>query len=225
MKDKILKLSKRLKNFSLSEISVILEAEENVIKPILGELLMDGKLILNGTNYSYNKKIASKGAISELPLFFHFHSPEVIDLILKGFCEDIPVNKLANLLSTGRIPINKFYSYFRQIIYNKQKSELEQYFKEAPRIGRERSWFGTTVFLYIYINKLFVSDKVLKSTQCIAYKETERLEIKKQYLRSFRKVQNNNYKHNFHLHIAEEIWKYNKDFQKRYELLKVLINC
>ena len=52
MKDKILKLSKRLKNFSLSEISVILEAEENVIKPILGELLMDGKLILNGTNYS-----------------------------------------------------------------------------------------------------------------------------------------------------------------------------
>lgn len=225
MKDKILKLSKRLKNFSLSEISVILEAEENVIKPILGELLMDGKLILNGTNYSYNKKIASKGTISELPLFFHFHSPEVIDLILKGFCEDIPVNKLANLLSTGRIPINKFYSYFRQIIYNKQKSELEQYFKEAPRIGRERSWFGTTVFLYIYINKLFVSDKVLKSTQCIAYKETERLEIKKQYLRSFRKVQNNNYKHNFHLHIAEEIWKYNKDFQKRYELLKVLINC
>ena len=225
MKDKILKLSKRLKNFSLSEISVILEAEENVIKPILGELLMDGKLILNGTNYSYNKKIASKGTISELPLFFHFHSPEVIDLILKGFCEDIPVNKLANLLSTGRIPINKFYSYFRQIIYNKQKSELEQYFKEAPRIGRERNWFGTTVFLYIYINKLFVSDKVLKSTQCIAYKETERLEIKKQYLRSFRKVQNNNYKHNFHLHIAEEIWKYNKDFQKRYELLKVLINC
>lgn len=56
MKDKILKLSKRLKNFSLSEISVILEAEENVIKPILGELLTDGKLILNGTNYSYNKK-------------------------------------------------------------------------------------------------------------------------------------------------------------------------
>lgn len=225
MKDKILKLSKRLKNFSLSEISVILEAEENVIKPILDEMLTDGKLILNGTNYSYNKKIASKGTISELPLFFHFHSPEIVDLIMKGFCEDIPVNKLANLLSTGRTPINKFYSYFRQIIYDKQKSELEQYFKNTPRIGRERNWFGTTVFLYVYNNRLFVSDKVLKSTQCIAYKESERLEIKKQYLRSFRKVQNNNYKHNFHLHIAEEIWKYNKDFKKRYELLKTLINC
>lgn len=225
MKDKILKLSKRLKNFSLSEISVILEAEENVIKPILDEMLTDGKLILNGTNYSYNKKIASKGTISELPLFFHFHSPEIVDLIMKGFCEDIPVNKLANLLSTGRIPINKFYSYFRQIIYDKQKSELEQYFKNTPRIGRERNWFGTTVFLYVYNNRLFVSDKVLKSTQCIAYKESERLEIKKQYLRSFRKVQNNNYKHNFHLHIAEEIWKYGKIFQKRYELLKALINC
>ena len=225
MKDKILKLSKRLKNFSLSEISVILEAEDSIVQAILEEMILENHLIKSGESYSYNKKIASKGRISKLPLFFHFHSPEVIDLILKGFCEDIPVNKLANLLSTGRIPINKFYSYFRQIIYNKQKSELEQYFKEAPRIGRERSWFGTTVFLYIYINKLFVSDKVLKSTQCIAYKETERLEIKKQYLRSFRKVQNNNYKHNFHLHIAEEIWKYNKDFQKRYELLKVLINC
>lgn len=35
MKDKILKLSKRLKNFSLSEIAVVLEVEENVIKPIL----------------------------------------------------------------------------------------------------------------------------------------------------------------------------------------------
>lgn len=225
MKDKILKLSKRLKNFSLSEIATVLETEENVIKPILDEMLTDEKLILNGTNYSYNKKIASKGTISELPLFFHFHSPEIVDLIMKGFCEDISVNKLANLLSTGRIPINKFYSYFRQIIYDKQKSELEQYFKDAPRIGRERSWFGTTVFLYIYTNKLFVSDKVLKSTQCIAYKESERLEIKKQYLRCFRKVQNNNYRHNFHLHIAEEIWKYNKDFQKRYELLKALINC
>ena len=81
------------------------------------------------------------------------------------------------------------------------------------------------MFLYVYNNRLFVSDKVLKSTQCIAYKESERLEIKKQYLRSFRKVQNNNYKHNFHLHIAEEIWKYGKIFQKRYELLKALINC
>ena len=117
MKDKILKLSKRLKNFSLSEISVILEAEDNVIKPILDEMLTDGKLILNGTNYSYNKKIASKGTISELPLFFHFHSPEIVDLIMKGFCEDIPVNKLANLLSTGRIPINKFYSYFRSYFF------------------------------------------------------------------------------------------------------------
>ncbi len=225
MKDKILKLSKRLKNFSLSEIATVLETEEKDIKPVLDELIFENRLSLTANTYLFNKQVSSRGCISKLPLFFHFHSPEVIDLILKGFCEDIPVNKLANLLSTGRIPINKFYSYFRQTIYDKQKSELEQYFKDAPRIGRERNWFGTTVFLYIYTNKLFVSDKVLKSTQCIAYKESERLEIKKQYLRCFRKVQNNNYRHNFHLHIAEEIWKYGKIFQKRYESLKTLINC
>ncbi len=225
MKDKILKLSKRLKNFSLSEIAVVLEVEENVIKPILDEMLTDEKLILNGTNYSYNKKIASKGTISKLPLFFHFHSPEIVDLILKGFCEDITVNSISHLLGINKGAICKFYNYFRQEIYNYQKSELEIFFKSAPRIGRERNWFGTTVFLYVYNNRLFVSDKVLKSTECITYKESERLEIKKQYLRSFRKVQNNSYKHNFHLHIAEEIWKYGKIFQKRYEALKTLINC
>lgn len=225
MKDKILKLSKRLKSFSLNEIAIVLESEEKDIKPVLDELVLENRLSLTANTYLFNKQVSSRGCISKLPLFFHFHSPQIVDLILKGFCEDISVNKLANLLSTGRIPINKFYSYFRQIIYDKQKSELEQYFKNTPRIGRERKWFDATVFLYIYNNRLFVSDKILKSTQCISYKESERLEIKKQYLRSFRKVQNNNYKHNFHLHIAEEIWKYNKIFQKRYELLKALINC
>ncbi len=225
MKDKILKLSKRLKNFSLSEIAVVLEAEENVIKPILDEMLTDEKLILNGTNYSYNKKIASKGTISELPLFFHFHSPEIVDLILKGFCSDIPVNQMCNLVGLHKNVTGKFYIYFRKLIYNHQKKELERSFTLRPMQGKERKWFNANAFLYIYNNKLFVSDKILKSVNCSKYSEVERLEIKNQYLRCFRKVQNNSYKHKFHLHIAEEIWKYGKIFQKRYEALKTLINC
>ena len=91
--------------------------------------------------------------------------------------------------------------------------------------GKERKWFNANAFLYIYNNKLFVSDKILKSIDCSKYSEVERLEIKKQYLRCFRKVQNNSYKHKFYLHLTEEIWKYGKDFLKRYELLKTLINC
>lgn len=225
MKDKILKLSKRLKNFSLSEISVILEAEDSIVQAILEEMILENHLIKSGESYSYNKKIASKGRISKLPLFFHFHSSEDIDLLLKGFCADISIGCMCNLVGMHKNVAGKFYQYYRQMIYNSQKAELERYFKLNPKIGKERKWYTAKVFLYIYDNKLFISDQILKSVDCAPYKESDRLEIKKQYLRCFRKVQNNAYQYNFHLHLAEEIWKYNKDFQKRYELLKTFINC
>ena len=211
MKDKILKLSKRLKSFSLNEIAIVLESEEKDIKPVLDELVLENRLSLTANTYLFNKQVSSHGCISKLPLFFHFHSPQIVDLILKGFCSDIPVNQM--------------YIYFRKLIYNQQKKELERCFTLKPKQGKERKWFNANAFLYIYNNKLYVSDKILKSVDCSKYSEEERLEIKKQYLRCFRKVQNNSYQHKFYLHLTEEIWKYNKGFQKRYETLKTLINC
>ena len=225
MKEKILKLSKRLKSFSLNEIATILEMEEKDIKPMLDELVLENRLSLTAKTYLFNKQVSSRGCISKLPLFFHFHSPEVIDLILKGFCSDIPVNQMCNLVGLHKNVTGKFYIYFRKLIYDDQKKELERYFTLNPMQGKERKWFNANAFLYIYNNKLFVSDKILKSIDCSKYSEVERLEIKKQYLRCFRKVQNNSYKHKFYLHLTEEIWKYGKDFLKRYELLKTLINC
>ena len=34
--------------------------------------------------------------------------------------------------------------------------------------GKERKWFNANAFLYIYNNKLFVSDKILKSIDIVS---------------------------------------------------------
>lgn len=66
MKERILKLSKRLNKFMLDEISLIAEdIEESVLIPILEELVQEQKLIKRGDLYLYNKKITANRQISK----------------------------------------------------------------------------------------------------------------------------------------------------------------
>ena len=55
------------------------------------------------------------------------------------------------------------------------------------------------------------------------HKEQERLEIKNIYLRSYRKVLSRSFAHKFHLHLAEEIWKYGKSFEEEYSALNKML--
>ena len=77
----------------------------------------------------------------------------------------------------------------------------------------------------MYNDNLFVSDKKLYTkNEEIKHSETERLKVKNIYLRSFRKVQNRTLAYKFHLHLAEEVWRYGKDFKKLYVDLTNIIN-
>ena len=88
---------------------------------------------------------------------------------------------------------------------------------------QERVYMNTLVYLYLYDHKLYVSKTYLENKKAQKHTETERLEIKNIYLRSYRKVLSRSFEKMFHLHLAEELWKYGKDFDEQYNLINKLL--
>lgn len=223
MKERILRLCKRLDKFSLDEIEMVSELETEELMPILSELKNENKLIQKGNSYFYNKVSAAKRTFGDLPLCFQFHSKEEIGYILKGFCCDIEVLKMIDLFGLTKHTLDKFYNCFRMTIYEKQYKELLEHFEKTPKMPQERVYMNTKVYLYLYNGRLFVSEKYLVSKDARKHREEERLEIKNIYLRSFRKVQSRSFAHKFHLHLAEELWKYGKEFNEQYVLMNKML--
>ena len=221
MKEQILKLCKRLNDFSIEEIETISELDSDELMPILSELVADNLLLVRHNRYYFIKKIKKRSA--GLPLMFQYHSNEIIDFMIKGFCSDVDVKTMINLFGIGKNVMDKFYSYFRNILYEKQKAELIEYFEKEPKIGQERLYMTAKVYLYLYNHKLYVSEKMLKSNYSKKHTEEERLEIKNIYLRSFRKVLSKSFAYRFNLHLSEEIWKWGKDYKQRYSAIKHLL--
>lgn len=223
MKERILKLCKRLNKFSLDEIETISEIDSEELKPIIDSLILEERLTYCDETYYYNKKVCKKQQIRNLPLFFEFHKKQDIEYIIRGFCADVEVLKMINIFSVSRIVIDKFYKYFRTVIYLEQYKELLQLFEKYPKIPQERVYMNKKVYLYLYNDKLYVSEKYLVNNYAQRHKEQERLEIKNIYLRSYRKVLNRSFAHKFHLHLAEEIWKYGKSFEEEYSALNKML--
>lgn len=214
MKERILRLCKRLDKFSFEDITTIADdIDESVLELALIYLIDEKKITKKGDLYFYNKDLSLNSIRGRLPQFFQHHSKQEIDLIIKGFCADVEVLKMINLLGVSNKVINNFYQYFRTMIYEEQMKELSMCFEKHPKIAQERVYMNTKVYLYLYNNKLFVSEKYLTSKDAIKHTNEERLEIKKIYLRSYRKVLSHTYAYRFHLHVAEELWKYGKGFK------------
>jgi len=223
MQNKILQLCKRLKQFSLNEIVTITELEQEDVKYILDELITQNAIMKAGENYKYISKEKSGRQNRKLPQMFQYHSNKEIDFLIRGFCTDTEVIKMINIFDLSKNVLDKFYGYFRTALYERQKAELLQYFEHNPKIGQERKYLSATVYLYLYDNKLYVSDKLLKSKNAIKHSENERLTIKNIYLKSFRKVLSRSFAHKFHLHLSEEIWKCGKGFKEQYTLLNRML--
>ncbi len=225
MKERILRLCKRLDKFTFEEVLEITEdIEEQDLKNIFVNLISENRLIHKNGIYFYNKQIAKTKQINQYPLFFQFHNKTEIEYILKGFCANIEVLKMKDLLGISKNVIDKFYNYFRTQIYEKQKQELLKYYDKNPKIGLERKFMSAKIYLYLYNDNLFVSDKKLfTKNDEIKHSEVERLKVKNIYVRSFRKAQNRAFAYKFHLHLAEEIWRYGKDFRKLYKTLNIYI--
>ena len=226
MKERILRLCKRLDKFTFEEVLEITEnIEEQDLKNIFDNLISENKLIHMNGIYFYNKQLVKTKQINMYPLFFQFHNKTEIEYILKGFCANIEVLKIKDFLGISKNVVDKFYNYFRTQIYEKQKQELLKYYDKNPKIGLERKFMSAKIYLYLYNGNLFVSDKNLctKNNE-IKHSESERLKVKNSYLRSFRKVQNRTFAYKFYLHLAEECCRYDKDFKKLYVDLTNIIN-
>ncbi len=223
MKERILKLCKRLNKFSLDEIETISEIDSEELKPIIDGLIHEEQLTYCDGTYYYNKRVCKKQQTSKLPLFFEFHKKQDIEYIIRGFCTNVEVLKMIDLFGLSNHVMNTFYAYFRTVIYNKQYKELLKYFEKCPKLPQERVYMNTKVYLYLYNHKLYVSQKYLVNKDARKHKEQERLEIKNIYLRSYRKVLSRSFAHKFHLHLAEEIWKYGKSFEEEYTALNKML--
>ena len=222
MKNKVLKLCKRLNKVTASEIAPILMITEAKAREILNELVKDGSLTVREDLVYFYKEIQAKPI---LPLFFEFHNNDEIELIIKCFCLNIEVIKVVKLVKSQKHAINKFYRYFREKIYEKQMNELLEYINKSPYLPQEREYLGQKYYLYTYNKKLFVSEKYIVNKDSIKYSNQDRLLIKNLFLNANRKVLKNSYKQYYHLHLAEEIWRCNKDFSILYNETKLLCLC
>ena len=207
MKDKILKLCKRLKSFSIQDLSTILCISKDEIKTVLDELIKNNNVeVINGT-YNYNDMVTPS---HQLPFFFKLHTKEELNIIIKGFCSEIKTAQLAFIIETSDATIQKFNMYFRKIIYEKQLMELKVLFELNPKTPKMRTFYDVAVYFYLYDNKLFVVDKPLKSKKETAHSKQESLHIKVLYSRLKRWINHSNQKKLMHHHIADGILRYGK---------------
>lgn len=209
MRDKILKLAKRLNKFTIEEIEPILNIEN--LQEILDELVKEKLLQFKNGTYFYVKEESKK---LDLPLFFQFHTKEEINMIIKCFCAGVTTDKGAFLLGISDATLQKFNMYFRKMIYEKQLQELKEHFAQNPKVPKVRIFYDIPVHFYLYDEKLFVTGKELKSKDLNEHTKAEKLKIKVLYSRLRRSINHSNMKKFLLYHVAEHIWKYGKDFEQ-----------
>ena len=218
MKNKILKLAKRLETFRLEDIESFMG---DGIEGVLQELVEDGQLNLVGGIYSYK---AERNL--PLPFCFKFHSQEKIEMITKCFCAGVKSKQASFLLDIGDATMQNFYKHFRQMIYERQLNALKTHFEQKPKIAKMRRFYDIPVYFYLYDKELFVADKPLKTKQKkLPHTKEESLRIKVLYSRLRRSINHSQMKQNLAQHVAEHILKYKEDFDYLYmQILNFLLN-
>lgn len=203
MKDKILKLAKRLDKFTLEDIEPIMGEDD--VKDILQGLVEDGRLDFNGEIYSYKEPVKHL----PLPFCFKFHSQEKIEMITKCFCTGVKSKQASFLLDIADATMQNFYKHFRQMIYERQLNALKTHFEQNPKIAKMRRFYDISVYFYLYDGKLFVADKPLKTKRKkLPHTKEESLRIKVLYSRLRRSINHSQMKQNLAQHVAEHVWRY-----------------
>ena len=216
MKDKILLLCKRLNKFTLDEISTISEFTPDKLLPIINELISENKLLQENGVYFYIKtqSISAKYSI------FKYYPKMTIDLVLKCFCESISTTKVSHILSMGEDQVQKFYTIFRTLIYERQEKWLRDFYVQEPQNARRRKFFDQEVYLYIYNKQVFVSENLLQSPEDRPLNTNDKTEFSKIYCYLKRNLTHNQNAHNLNCKIAETFWRRNKNFNELYFDLK-----
>ena len=217
MRERVLRLCKRLDKFTLDEISTIAEdINESVLELLLLTLVQDGKLTLRNGLYLYNKK-----QISKKPSILSFYPKQIIDTAIRCFCLSIPAYKVAKILDIGENQSSKIYNIFRELIYERQTKKLKSLYEKSPQQCRNRMFFDTEFHFYIYDNQVFVCENPFQSPDEKAFTKSEEREFKKVYSYLTRFTSHNSNKVDLPQKLAEGIWRRNKEFKELYVDLKV----
>ena len=225
MKNKVLKLAKRLGKFCIDDISQIITTYENQLEEILQELLSE-KAILKRADSTYFYQEKGKNKTSKLPQFFEFRTKEELDMIIKCFCAEVSVSKSAMICGISKNVIATFTQYFRKVIYENQLLELNNYFQKNPQQFRLRNFYEIPTYFYFYDNRLFVSDNALLSHSCcINFKQDEIKKFKIFYCRIKRVLSHNTRRILLHHHISESLWRDSKSFDELADNLHQLLTA
>ena len=220
MKGRILQLCKRLNKFTLDEIATISEIPADNLLQVLDKLISDDKLIHQRGIYLYQKK----QNVSDKYSIFKYYPKATIDVIIKCFCESIVTTKVSHILSIGEPQVQKFYTIFRALIYERQKKILDNFYSENPQNARHRRFFNKEVYLYFYEGQVFISKNLLKSKNDKPLTAKDKADFTTIYCYISRSLTHNQNVHNLEYKIAETLWRRGKDFKSLYSDLYNLIN-
>lgn len=221
MKERILRLCKRLDKFSFEDIFTIADdINEAVLELLLLTLVHEKRLIKRDDIYFYIKQ-ARKQELSTIKYF----NKETIALVVKCFCLEIPADKACLLTGVSESSTFKLYNHFRKLLYEKQKSELQKLHSQKPQKGRVRTFFNEqNAYFYIYNNQVYVSDKYISSINEKGFSKAEIREFKKIYCYLSRIECHNKNKVNLYYKLAESLWRREKDFAVLNQNLNELIS-
>ncbi|MCD8377561.1 MAG: hypothetical protein LUB59_02095 [Candidatus Gastranaerophilales bacterium] len=222
MKDQILKLCRRLKSCTLSDLTQFLEVEESIVETII--LYLEQEQLIQITNgvitLAEIKKSKNDIGNKSLYLMFQHRTSEEVDIILKGFCLEISPQKLCHLVNVQHQCISDYYCLFRKNIYERQFKELMHLFFENPQIGRYRKFYEKYAYFYVYNNQIFVSEKLLRANLEKNYTKEEIREFKRMYCYLSR-IESHNMNENYmHYRLAEYIWRRERSFEELYDDLR-----
>lgn len=219
MKDKILQLCKRLNKFSLENLEILSEIPKSNLLSLLDEFVNEGKLITRNNEYIYCKQ----NPVIQNHSIFKLYPAVVTDTVIRCFCEDIKTIKTSNIANIGEDQVQKFYTIFRTLIYQRQKRQLDSYYSKQPQKARHRKFFDTEVYLYFYFNQIFVSENILKSEDDKMFSSKEKAEFTTIYCYLSRNLTHNTNANNLSYKIAETLWRRKRGFKDLYFDLKSLV--
>lgn len=218
MKDKILQLCKRLTKFSLENLEILSEIPKSNLLPLLDEFVKEGKLITKNGEYIYCKQ----NSVIQNHSIFKLYPAVVTDTVIRCFCEDIKTIKTSNIADIGEDQVQKFYTIFRTLIYQRQKRQLDSFYSKHPQKARLRKFFDKEVYLYFYFNQIFVSENILKSEDDKMFSSKEKAEFTTIYCYLSRNLTHNTNANNLNYKIAELLWRRKRVFKELYFDLKSL---
>ena len=217
MKERVLKLCRRLDKFTLDEISTIAEdIDESVLELLLLTLVQEGKLTFRNGLYFYNKQSFNKKYS-----ILSYYPAKILDIVIRCFCLSIPAYKAKDIIAITESSTMQLYYIFRQLIYERQTKKLNFLYGKSPQQCRNRMFFDTEFHFYIYNNQVFVSENLFQSPDKKAFTKSEEQEFKKVYSYLTRFTSHNSNKVDLPQKFAEGIWRKNKEFKELYFDLKV----